>query len=468
MTSTGVVVDLAKSGPPEGETGTLSPNSIYGEAGIFGAYMDWDRGQGSPSEKQLQAMLDRDGKAQALEAVLTLPLRWASTSIKPHKDDSGEAEFVTEALTTPPWDGGMSTPLEQVIAHMTSAVVFRKAFMEKVWRVIETGAGPRWSYDKLAPRPAESCRLVKDPKTGNFRGFKQRVPFDHPNADENGQVTFEPEKAFVYIHDWAKHPLCGRSALETAYRAYEAKQKVRYLWFVFLDRLSGGWGLAKDEGGDPGNADSLARKTASLRSGGVLGLGKDQTVELLEPTSDGEAYKSCMDWLGSEMAQSVLAGFLDLTTGATGTGSYALSADQSDFFLRSRYAVLSEMGSALTNYVVADLVRWNFPGGKCPTFEFGRLTNEHAAELMTLFTQLASQSAPNPQIPVGFVDLIMEKLAAVLELDEGKVRDLLAARAPGDATSPEGFNNLMGGATQLLAEAGVTPTGVAATPLEAV
>lgn len=467
MSTNGVVVDLAATGPQEGEQGTLNPNGIgYGDS-IWGAYDAYSQGQGSPTEKQLQAMLNRDGKAEALEAVLTLPLRWAPTSIEPHKDDTGEAEFVEQALTTPPWDGGMSTPLEQIVAQMASAVVFRRAFFEKVWRVIETDQGPRWSYDKLAPRPAESCRLMQDQATGNFRGFRQRAPMDHPNADQDGFIRFGPEKAFVYVHDWAKHPLCGRSALETAYRAYEAKQKVRYLWFIFLDRVSGGWGLAKDSSSDPQQAEGLARKVAGLRSGGVIGLNGEQDVTLLEPNGEGAVFKSCLDWLSSEMSQSVLAGFLDLTTSATGTGSYALSDDSSDFFLRGRYSDLSEMASALTNYVIADLVRWNFPAGKTPTFKFGRLAQESTDQTISLLQAILSQAQPSPQLPVGFTDLLIEKTAAILDLDTGKVRDLLASRgAVTDPTTPEGMDNLTSGALALVQEAGVGPvtTGVAATP----
>lgn len=454
----GAVVDMATDAPPEGEQGTASPSAVYYDNTVWGAYNVWSEGQGSPSETQLQAMLDKDGKAQALEAVLTLPLRWAPPEIVPHKDDSGEADFVEQALTTPPWDGGMSTPLEQIIAHMTGAVVFRKAYFEKVWRVAETEQGLRWVYDKLAPRPAETCRLVRDPKTGNFRGFKQRVPYDHPNADENGEIRFGPEKAFVYVHDWAKHPLCGRSALETAYRAFEAKQKIRWLWFAFLERHATPWAEARDET-DPQGSAALARKVASLKGGGVVGMGAGQSMQLHEPASEGAAFKDCMNWLSVEMGESVLAGFLGLTTEQAGHGSYALSDDQSDFFLRSRYADLGEMGSALTTFVLSDLVRWNFPDGKTPTFRFGRLSHEHVEQALTLLQTLAAQSQPNPQIPAGFVDLLLEKVAATLDLDMAKLRQMLESRgAPTDPSTPEGLDNLTSGAVALVREAGLAPT----------
>lgn len=462
VNSNGQVVDLAKDGPPEGERGTLNPSGLMLTESVWGAYDHWERGQGSPDERKLKAMLDRDGKAQALEAVLSLPLRWAPTEIEPHKGDSGEAEFVTEALTTPPWDGGMSTPLEQVIAHMTSAGVFRRAFFEKCWRVIEWNGRLVWVYDKLAPRPAESCRLQRDERTGNFRGFKQRVSHDHPNADKDGYVRFGPEKAFVYVHDWVRHPLTGRSALETAYRAYEAKQKVRYLWFAFLERHATPWTVAKDEGGDPSGGEAFARKAASLKGGGVISATKDQSLDLHEPGSDGAAFKDCMDWLSAEMAESVLAGFTGLSSSAaSGHGSYALSKNDTDFFLRSRYADLREMATSLTWFAVSDLIRWNFPNGKTPTFKFGRLTDEQAELIKELWLALATNAAPNPRIPGQFLDLLSERLAALLDLDAEKVRELFEQ---GGQTTPASVEAGASAVVQLLREAGVEP---AAAPVAA-
>lgn len=448
----GAVVDLAKDGPPEGEVGSLDPRHSL----MFGDYADWASSWEAPTPKKLCDMLDRDGKAHALEQVLTLPLRWAPWEIEEAKGDTGEAEWVREVLTTPPQDGGMSTPLDHVIAQATSAVTFRRAFFEKVWLV----EGDRVRYQKLAFRPAESCILRRDPRDGSFRGFKQRVAHDHPNADDDGMVTIPPEKALVYVHDQARAPISGRSALSTAYRAYEAKQKVRFLWYAFLERHATPWAAATDPTNDPATADKLARKVASLKGGGVIGLTKEQELQLYEPGSDGSAFKDCMDWLSAEQSVSVLASFTDLAQQGSGKGSYALSSDQSDFFLRSRYAVLAEMAATLTTYAVADLIRWNFPGGKTPTFKFGRLTQENREALLELFKTLASTTQPNPRVPVEILDLIIEKVAALLDMDADKVRAAMEARAPGG--SPQ--EQLVGGistAASLLQEAGITPAAVA-------
>jgi len=317
-----VNLDLAANGgPPEGEKGTTSAGSTYwpGEH-IFGAYDQWTGGlKRDPTARQLSEMLDRDGKAEQLANVLTAPLQWADLIIEPAEGDSGEAQLVHDALLTPPHQGGMSTPLDHVIAQMSAAVWQRVAFFEKVWRP----EGDRATYKKLAWRPPETCRIKRDDKHGDFLGFQQRAPLGTPGVDSDGFILIEPEKALVYIHNQARDPLCGRSALRTAYTAYEAKQKLRYLWFTFLARFATPWATATEPNNDTVSAGALARKVAGLKGGGVVGLTEGQEVQILEPTADGGAFLKCMDWLSAEMSGSVMAGFTDLTQQGSGKGSFS-------------------------------------------------------------------------------------------------------------------------------------------------
>src|SRR3954466_8005865 len=119
-----------KTRPSEGELGSAWSDIDR----VFGPYDNgkvftpvWDL-----FERNIDRMLDLDGKARALEQVLTLPLTWAPYSVKPAEGDRGEAEFVKEWLFRPAEQGGMSTPLELVVAQMSSAVLYRRAFFELV------------------------------------------------------------------------------------------------------------------------------------------------------------------------------------------------------------------------------------------------------------------------------------------------------------------------------------------------
>src|SRR5687768_18427973 len=79
-----------------------------------------------PTVIELQEMLDRDGKAASLERVLALPIQSAEWTIKPVDSDKVN-DTVMKALSLPVTEGGMQTPMDLVLAQMTSAFVVRRA-----------------------------------------------------------------------------------------------------------------------------------------------------------------------------------------------------------------------------------------------------------------------------------------------------------------------------------------------------
>lgn len=402
--------------------------------------------------RKLERMLDTDGKARTLEQVLTLPLRGASYSIEPGPGDQGEAEFVRDVFTRPANAGGMSTPMDLVIAQMTSGCLFRRAFFEKVFKVDDQA---RVVLDKIAFRPASTCELRFDKATGGFRGFRQRVGDQHPGADENGKVTVPPDRALVFVYGQHRKPVEGLSDLDTAYAIWETKQKVKFLWMGFLENQVIPKAIAKSASGE---TTKLAQRVATLKGGGVLGIEKDDTVEAFESSGRGAAeFKEAINWLDGEMAGSCLAGFTGLPN--DGKGSYALSKDQTDFFLQSRVAVLGEMAATLTGFALADLVRWNLgPGRSVPRFRFGPLVQENADKALEMLQSLASQPPGTSRLPEEFIDMLIEKVANYLGMDEGKVAQVLRQRRDSEAAGPtDAFRAGVDAATRLVAEAGVAP-----------
>lgn len=432
--------------PTEGELGSAWSDVDR----LFAAYENgkvftpaWD-----DFERNIDRMLDRDGKARALEQVLTLPLTWAPTAIEPAAGDTGEAEFAREWLTKPATEGGMSTPLELVVAQMSSAVLYRRAFFEKVWRVTDDG---HLVFDKIAYRPARTCQIIRDPDDWSFQGFRQRFR----KGDDMVTEDIPPSKAIVLIHGQHRDPLQGISDLKTAYACHESKQKVRFLWYQFLENQVIPKAIATTAAG---NEQAFAKKVATLKGGGVLGINENESVEKFESSGDGAAvFQAAMEYLDHEMFASCLAGFADLAgAAASGRGSFALSRDQSDFYLRSRRAALSEMGAVLTNYAVADLIRWNFGvGAKTPTFTFGDLNGTDAAAAITMFQALTTAATPSPLIPREFTDMLAEKVAGYLGMDVDKVRAAIE-NAPTKVPGPVGqLSAGIDAAARLVAEAGV-------------
>lgn len=456
--------------PPEGELG-----SAWDRYRIYAYYENGNIFENGPIETgDLEDMLSKDGIGRALEQVLTLPMRSIDWSIKPGPGDSGESAFVNQALTTPPEMGGMETPMETIIGQMTSAVLFKRACFEKVFRVVDG----KVAYQNIAFRPPTTVYLARAAKDASFQGFMQWTW----SGLKFIKVIIPKNKAFVFLHGTHRNPLEGVTDLDVAYNAWQSKQKLRFLWYLFLELQGTPRTAATDIGTDATEVAALARTVAKAKGGGVIGLKNGQTVEVLESNGLGASqFSAAMGYLDQEMLQSCLAGFLGLTSQASGhsgmgsaRGSNALSEGQSEFYLQSRQAVLNEMAAAIRYGLIRDLVTYNFGlNASCPIFEFGQLAQTDAADkALALLQAMTSAATPTPLLPYGFIDELILKVAGLLNLDVDAVAAAVtgqkhdASQTPGEAmaaSQPDPVNTAINNAhalvTGALATNGTKPSG---------
>jgi len=403
--------------------------------GYFGAGDVFDYGEWTT--RDMKAMFRRDGICSAVEMVLTLPIREADYSIVPAKDDKGEAEFVQSVLMTPDTEGGMQTPISEIVGQITSAQIYRKSFFEKVWKIRD--ADGRVIYDKIAYRPTATCQARYRARTGAKNGFRQQVWLFggqlntiSKHQQVPGYVDIPQIRSFVHVNGKHREPMSGVSEMDISYWCYQTKMKLLFLWYNFLENTA----LPRTivYGNDPTEANTRADDIASLKSSGVVGLVHPETgqkaFDVLQGASNGgEFFQTAMGWLESWQTHSVLAGFMALTGSATGgRGSYALSQDQSSFYLKSRQAVAKEMAESISYDVIRPLIMLNYGvNAAYPTWKFGPLQDEQIQALLTLFGQLCA--APALHIPLTVLDLITERMASILQLDVDQVHQALVSTA---------------------------------------
>lgn len=387
--------------------------------------------------KRIEAMLGADGRARAVEAAITLPIRQATPKIEPTDDDKGQAEFVEEALFSPVEDGGMRTPMATFIGQVANALCVKRTFHEKVFTRREDG---KVVYKKLAWRPPESCEVWRDVRSAEILGFRQYQyldekgrpigaasadPFDQ--ADPTWRTVRQPY-AFIYTHGQHRDPLRGISDLEVALWAHEMKLKVVWLWHAFLDGQS--TPRIAVYGKDKPEVEKRAKAMASLRGGGVAGFirqsSEENVFDAIESAGSGAtAFQEMIRWLDNVQSESVMAGHLGLTGGATeGRGSLALSQDASGLYLASRQGVAREVADAITADIVAPLVAINFGvGTSVPRFTFESVDTSKTAQIFEMFNILSV--AGSTQIPNEFILLLMELVAQYLDLPEDKVQAMV-------------------------------------------
>jgi hypothetical protein len=448
----------------------------------FPQYLELEKGRVSeyPDRAWINSiveMVKTDGQAAGVEQALTMPLRQANTTIeKPERDGSGRiTSWIEEALFKPTTEGGMCTPLEEVIGQMTFASAVARTFHELVWCRQPDG---KFGLRKIAYRPPGSCEIQRRRDNGELDGFKQYVEWDQqrttPGVDWRGYVDIPANRAVIHLNGRHRDPVYGWSDLSVTHWAFELKRKIMLLWVTFLDGVSLPRVLAYGNGRD--EARRNAQQIASLKSSGVAAVersGDDQTAKMFDTLdmsgAGGEQFLSAMRYLDGMMSQSVLGGWMDLAGAASqsGAGSYALSADQSGLFLQSRHGSAREICHTINTQIILPLVRINFgPKAPVPLLKMEKIGSDQVAKAMELLSTLGSAQSMN--VPAGFVDLLIERVAAYLDLPDDRVRKMIEENAkkerereaaqgvplPAPGTAEGNLQDAVAGALRTVAPAG--------------
>lgn len=444
-----VEIDYKDSSPPEGEIG-----SSFKWDGPFAEY---DRGNvftyEEPMVRDYQHMLRTDGTAISIELMLTYPIISAPWEVDPAKGDTGEAEFIYDAFTALPHQGGPLTTVEQLVSQMTDAFTMKRAYFEKVFKVNDDG---KVVYHKLAWRPPETCQAAYDGTRSEIRGYRQlpvlftnRTPQVNWNAGQSDWVYIPPERSFIYVHGTHRDPLLGISAMQVPYHCFQTKRKIRWLWYQFLDQGVLPKTIVRNP--DEGQARLDAQKISTLRGKGVVGITDQTQVDPFEASGRaGEAYVQAMAWLDSEMLDSGLLGFMGLSSqAAAGKGSYALAESLSKMYLRTRRMVAMDMARQITNEVIGPLIAYNFgPKASIPRFKFGPLSEANEVNVLDVFSKVATTGA---KVPVEFYDQLVNRVATLLELDPGKVaKDLEINGSPQEQDNLQQFAGTVDAATTMV------------------
>lgn len=398
-----------------------------------GRVFDYDPG----TARAMKDMLRQDGQARKVEQVLTLPIRSAPWEIR--KSPGGEAEYQYVKAQ-------LEDKLDRMIDQITTAITFRKAYFE-----ISYGLdGDTVTVQSIDYRPPATCEAGWDPKTGAPMGFRQRIANpggiitiqagQRQRGDLPGYVTIDPERSFVFVHGSYREPIEGISDLDVALWCYETTKKIQFLWFQFLEQQSLPKILAY--GDDQPQADANRDAIADAVASGVLGIQRPtdpaaKTFDILASDGRGAAqFLEAISYLEGKMSASVLASFTDLAALATHSrnqGSYALSADQSEFFLASRQAVADEMAEAISRDLFKRLCVQQF-GADCrpPTLEIGPLSKHDKERSVNMLNALIT--APQFNVPPAFMDLLITSTAGYLGLPVDQVAQMVKEHPAQDPT----------------------------------
>lgn len=370
----------------------------------------WERDEiATPAD--IWYMTKRDSQVRQLASGIKVPLKRAGKEIVASDGDSGEKDFIEYNLFAPYHMGGMSVPLNTVLGQISTAVVYKRAHFEKVFRLQKDGKYKgKVMLHKLAYRPPNTCKMRSD-ENGSFNGFKHWAHKDGKTLER----TYSPDKAFVYVNMSDENPLLGASAFENVYQNWKDKRKVLFFYLAFLENVAFPKTVVTAAEEDPDELAFLVKKAKNFGHQGIMGKYPQEEVETFESTRNTRDYQSAIEYLDWQMSKAAMMQFMDLGTNDE-RGSLALSQDKSSFFYDAAQAVLEEIGEAFNEYVIAPLVRYNFGENAAPPkMRFKPIQDKQGEAIIDLFKQIMASPAPNVTPP--FILRLMNRVENILDLE---------------------------------------------------
>ncbi|KKM64479.1 hypothetical protein LCGC14_1500960 [marine sediment metagenome] len=405
-----------------------------------------------------------DGQVAAAIRVLELPLLRADWSVKAASDDPKDvevAQFVWDNL-----NGGMERSWEETLEFILTLYRYGFSLLEKVWTLSPDGY---IRYKKLAPRLARTVyrwyptpddrldRVIQrvyriralpgevETTTGGST-YKTLAPTPSQGLGDIkfGVGTYEyptiPGRKLAHFTIKREgNNFMGVSVLRHAYKHWFYKDGFYRIDAIGNERQALGVpAMEEPQGVSQEDRDRAAEAMAALHAhekGYVMvPFGWKFAFANMGARSIKEIMPS-IEHHDLMISRSVLAQFLNLMQG----GSYALSKDESTFFLQAQRAMAKILIGQLNRQIVQPLVDMNFNVDRYPTMEVDHLDKRSIAELLNTLPSLATAGliTPDPSVENALRVLIgLPDLQASAEAG-GEVTVDRDSQAPSDDGDPD-------------------------------
>jgi len=316
--------------------------------------------RGDKALKVYDQMRRSDGQVKAALLACELPLRQAEWQVKPasgSQQDRQIAEFIRRNLFQT-----MTITWDDFLRHVLLFYPFGFSVFEKVWEQVDgksmgTDSGTKYRWRKLAPRLPKSIHEWKLDEEGGLAGVKQLTW--KGSAYETVDIPVVKLLVFSLGREGSNYE--GISLLRAAYKHWYLKDVLYKLDAMAAERHGVGLPYFKV----PVMADDASWNNVSAIGESLhaherqyVALGSDYEFDLKGVSGQLHDIMRSVEHHDLQIARSILAQFLNL--GSQEVGSYALSQDQTSFFLMSLRAVGRNICNTINRYAIRQIVDYNW------------------------------------------------------------------------------------------------------------
>lgn len=426
---------------------------------IFSGYIDVDYNTRwrtlAAKVATVKEMMGSDGSIEAILMAMKNPIMSLKFFIEPCDESEEErqiAEFVGRNIFEE-IEGGFDWFLEQGLTQYEYGFsVFEKVYKEKEGMI---------ALHKLAFREQESIEKWGIDGMGWVDGHPPGITQTLKTTDEvkdfNTTRTIPWNKLLIFSHKRKGNNFEGSSVLRPPYIHWYFKNLLYKIGGVAADRFGVGIPYIKLKNTatekERAKYEELVKNIKSNEQAFAVFDEKVEEFNILSVQSSGQSsmMKDQIDQHDRKIYDSILAGFLNLTTGDG--GSNALSKDQSSFFLRGLQRNVNYICSVMSE-LVKEIVYLNFgKRRKYPKFcasDVGQISMDEyvnsikaakEGELIKWTERDESKFREQTKLPSlpekDEEDLEAERLESELDILELEVQSIDIGVGEGDGVSPE-------------------------------
>jgi len=307
-----------------------------------------------------------DAQVKAVLLMLSLPIRSTQWFIR-SKDGSSKAKKIASFVEECLFGGygiGLQLGFDDFIRNVTTMFQFGHSIFEKVFE-IKKG---QYKWKKFAVRPQSTIYDIYYDNAGDLQSIDQYMI--HNNWET---VNIPIQKLLFFSHDMQQGNVRGISVLRAAYKHWKIKDYLYKIVNIGIERNFVGTPILTLPENytqeDKELADEIVTTLRSSEYGGVR-LPDGFVLEMFEGKRTLADVQPYIDHQDLAIAKSIVAQFMNLGSGNSTSGSFALSSDQSEMFLMMLDSAAKNICNIINCHAIPELVGYNFASDLYPILSF--------------------------------------------------------------------------------------------------
>jgi hypothetical protein len=374
--------------------------------------------QGKNGINVYDKMRRSDSQVRMLLRINKNPILSANWNIEPADDDPQHifhAQLLNEYFFKK-----SAISFKKILSQALTMFDFGYSAFEKYYQI--------WNFENTKYQmPVLEQRLQKSidgiyPQ-GILETTKQTGYFEQTTSD--GRLVKIPlQDSVFFVNEMEGDDWHGVSFLRAAYKDYDFKNSYMFQQRIGIEKMAQGIHVVTlpekkiDSKSAEFKAIDQALKNLSYHQNNRMILTEGQKLEVIKGEYNAQSVESAIAAADIRMSKSVLAQFMEL--GLTGSGTQALSTDQSTIFLNGLQYIVDSIEEVF-NKLIEEIININFGEQECyPKLQGKNINSKENKEFAETYISLVEKGA---LIPTVMDEQEMRKRLRLRELTEEEMAE---------------------------------------------